>query len=409
MRSAQRPRQPCPRPAASAQTYAQYAPPAQPHAGGVRGRQRRPAARLPQRHLQLELGTCATTPSAAASPTTTAPKCSPTCRAPAQRRLAQRSTRTSPTTANIRSTTPTRSTATQFYVDATPGAGDVFYNGALAHLGGRRPGRRWRGDLRPRRHQPGRPSPRRQRRKPRHGRVEQHNLSCVEQRQLRPEPGQYLRHPAAAPPARRQLGGDLRQRPGQRHGRCRHLRHDARPETGAQRCAVLLPEHRRRHAPAARNGISYATPADLDGDHVTDFVYAGDIQGNVWRFDLTERTESSWTVTPGPIFNTGGQPITTAMVVASGAPEPGELQQLMMLFGTGQKSPASPTPAAPPTRPARRRSTACGTGTSAPPTAAASGPAPATPVGWDGMSTAQYAALTRAEAGLTPLTTTNLQ
>ena len=40
---------------------------------------------------------------------------------------------------------------------------------------------------------------------------------------------------------------------------------------------------------ASPNGISYTSPADLDGDHVTDFVYAGDLKGNIWRFDLPER------------------------------------------------------------------------------------------------------------------------
>ena len=38
---------------------------------------------------------------------------------------------------------------------------------------------------------------------------------------------------------------------------------------------------------AGGNGIAYATPADMDGDHITDYVYAGDLLGNVWRFDLT--------------------------------------------------------------------------------------------------------------------------
>jgi type IV pilus assembly protein PilY1 len=101
------------------------------------------------------------------------------------------------------------------------------------------------------------------------------------------------------------------------------------------------------------NGIAYATPVDLDGDHITDYVYAGDLQGNVWRFDLTSATETSWALTPGPLFKTpAGQPITTALVAASGAPNPGMQQQLMILFGTGQKtaltntSPATYSPAA---------------------------------------------------------------
>ncbi len=92
------------------------------------------------------------------------------------------------------------------------------------------------------------------------------------------------------------------------------------------------------------NGIAYTTPGDLDGDHITDYVYAGDIKGNVWRFDLTSATETSWALTPGPLFKTpAGQPITTAVVLASGAASTGALQQLMVLFGSGQKSPVSIT------------------------------------------------------------------
>jgi type IV pilus assembly protein PilY1 len=87
------------------------------------------------------------------------------------------------------------------------------------------------------------------------------------------------------------------------------------------------------------NGIAYVTPVDLDGDHITDYVYAGDLKGNVWRFDLTSATETSWVVTPGPVFTApAGQPITTAIVAASGAPSAGMQQQLMLLFGTGQKT-----------------------------------------------------------------------
>jgi type IV pilus assembly protein PilY1 len=96
------------------------------------------------------------------------------------------------------------------------------------------------------------------------------------------------------------------------------------------------------------NGIAFATPADMDGDHIIDYVYAGDLQGNVWRFDLTSQTESSWTVgkvggTPAPVFKTGGQPITTAIVVAGGAPSAGMQNQVMLLFGTGQKIPVTNT------------------------------------------------------------------
>ncbi|HXY97497.1 MAG TPA: PilC/PilY family type IV pilus protein [Steroidobacteraceae bacterium] len=91
---------------------------------------------------------------------------------------------------------------------------------------------------------------------------------------------------------------------------------------------------------ASPNGIAFASPVDLDGDHITDYVYAGDLQGNLWRFDLTSNNPSNWAVTPGPLFKApAGQPITTAIVAASGSPYTGMGQYLMLLFGTGEKFP----------------------------------------------------------------------
>jgi len=95
------------------------------------------------------------------------------------------------------------------------------------------------------------------------------------------------------------------------------------------------------------NGIAFVTPTDLDGDHITDYVYAGDIQGNVWRFDLTSNVESNWKVSTGPLFKTAaGQPITTEIIAASGSPGSGMQQQMMLLFGTGQKFPITTSSAA---------------------------------------------------------------
>ena len=135
------------------------------------------------------------------------------------------------------------------------------------------------------------------------------------------------------------------------------------------------------------NGIAFASPVDLDGDHITDYVYAGDLQGNVWRFDLTSNNPSNWAVTPGPVFKApAGQPITTAIVAASGAPYPGMGQYLMLLFGTGEKFPL----------------------TNLNPSTYAAGAQTLYGVwdwnliNWDSMSTVQYAALTAANAtGLT--------
>ena len=99
-----------------------------------------------------------------------------------------------------------------------------------------------------------------------------------------------------------------------------------------------------RGSPANPNGIAFASAADLDGDHITDYVYAGDLLGNVWRFDLTSANTANWTVTPGPLFTApAGQPITTAISIASGSLTPGATPLVMVLFGTGQKTPLSST------------------------------------------------------------------
>ncbi|MDE2050080.1 MAG: pilus assembly protein PilY, partial [Gammaproteobacteria bacterium] len=91
---------------------------------------------------------------------------------------------------------------------------------------------------------------------------------------------------------------------------------------------------------AGSNGIAYVTPVDVDSDHVVDYVYAGDLRGNVWRFDLTGNTPASWAVTPGPIFKTpSGQPITTAVQPDFVTGPVGSSTQLMLYFGTGQKFP----------------------------------------------------------------------
>jgi type IV pilus assembly protein PilY1 len=100
------------------------------------------------------------------------------------------------------------------------------------------------------------------------------------------------------------------------------------------------------------NGIAYVAPADLDGDHIADYVYAGDLKGNVWRFDLTSTNPANWAVTkngggtPLPVFKTPtGQPITTQLVLAS-AVVSGALPSVIVSFGTGQRNQFTLTSAA---------------------------------------------------------------
>ncbi len=97
-------------------------------------------------------------------------------------------------------------------------------------------------------------------------------------------------------------------------------------------------------ASGSGDGIAYAAAADLDGDHITDYVYAGDLLGNVWRFDLTSSNPANWKTssftsssTPSPLFKTAtSQPITTRPVLAS-VPTSGAGQPRFLIeFGTGQ-------------------------------------------------------------------------
>jgi len=89
--------------------------------------------------------------------------------------------------------------------------------------------------------------------------------------------------------------------------------------------------------PANPNGLSSPTAIDIDGDADVDYVYAGDIDGNLWRFDLTDASSTAWgaSFSGSPLFTaTDGataQAITTAPEVAA-HPDGGYL----ILFSTGR-------------------------------------------------------------------------
>lgn len=95
-----------------------------------------------------------------------------------------------------------------------------------------------------------------------------------------------------------------------------------------------------------RNGLSTPAVIDSDGDGLADRAYAGDLEGNLWAFDLSGSNASNWDVdykqgqTPKPLFTApANQQITTTPVItrnktvgtsASNAPN------TMVIFGTGQ-------------------------------------------------------------------------
>ena len=64
---------------------------------------------------------------------------------------------------------------------------------------------------------------------------------------------------------------------------------------------------------ASPNGLSAPAAIDINGDGIADFAYAGDLDGNVWKFDLFSTTPGSWALSNGgmPLFAAGaGHAIT---------------------------------------------------------------------------------------------------
>jgi type IV pilus assembly protein PilY1 len=93
------------------------------------------------------------------------------------------------------------------------------------------------------------------------------------------------------------------------------------------------------------NGLSTPIAVDVNNDGKVDYVYAGDLKGNLWKFDLTDSEASSWEtaysdgINPKPLFqakdeNGISQPITTRPDVMyhclTSAPG------YIVIFGTGK-------------------------------------------------------------------------
>jgi hypothetical protein len=78
------------------------------------------------------------------------------------------------------------------------------------------------------------------------------------------------------------------------------------------------------------NGLSSPTLVDDNGDGKVDYVYAGDIDGNLWKFNLTGTNTATYSATK--LHTTSpAQAITTAPVVF-----PHPMGGYMVMFGTGR-------------------------------------------------------------------------
>ena len=91
-------------------------------------------------------------------------------------------------------------------------------------------------------------------------------------------------------------------------------------------------------ASASVNGLSGVVAVSSANNGVTDIVYAGDLAGNLWKFDLSSTSPAEWAVaygsaaSPKPLFTTESGQYITARVDVTVHPKGGYL----VSFGTGR-------------------------------------------------------------------------
>ncbi len=97
---------------------------------------------------------------------------------------------------------------------------------------------------------------------------------------------------------------------------------------------------------SSKNGLATPSVVDVAGNGTADRIYAGDLFGNLWAFDVSSANTSQWGVAygnnnrPRPLFNgSSAQPITSKPTVVKN-PIVGDAASnepnLLVLFGTGQ-------------------------------------------------------------------------
>jgi hypothetical protein len=95
------------------------------------------------------------------------------------------------------------------------------------------------------------------------------------------------------------------------------------------------------------NGLSMPAVVDDELDGYADYIFAGDLKGNMWKIDIRDDSSDNWEIyygngsTPQPLITVRNesddiQPITTAPEVMSDCASHQEGRGLMLLFGTGQ-------------------------------------------------------------------------
>ena len=90
---------------------------------------------------------------------------------------------------------------------------------------------------------------------------------------------------------------------------------------------------------AISNGLSTPRLYDSNNDKIIDFVYAGDLQGNMWKFDLSGATSASWGLGNGgnPLFIARNSSIPAKVQPITAQPTVGAHPSggVLVYFGTG--------------------------------------------------------------------------
>ncbi|MDO9007113.1 MAG: PilC/PilY family type IV pilus protein [Thiobacillus sp.] len=86
------------------------------------------------------------------------------------------------------------------------------------------------------------------------------------------------------------------------------------------------------------NGLSTPTPFDSDGNGMADTIYAGDLKGNMWKFDVSAANAASWAVAYSntPLFVAQDSLSTRQPIVAPPEVTLHPASGMMVLFGTGK-------------------------------------------------------------------------
>ncbi len=105
-------------------------------------------------------------------------------------------------------------------------------------------------------------------------------------------------------------------------------------ETGA-----LIQKIKVTDSSGANLGAGLSSPAGVDfgQDGILDYVYAGDMNGKMWRFDLTDSNPANFKVHPTPIFDAGPtHPIVMRPAIKPVSKSDGTSLGNLVLFGTGK-------------------------------------------------------------------------